>query len=87
MTMEMTNWMKTNSKICLLALTAVGLASCKVNNQSSVVEMAVLQKQNDSLALRIQELEMQNAAQEERIKDLEDDLEGVITFLGNEMNY
>ena len=85
--MEMTNWMKTNSKICLLALTAVGLASCKVNNQSPVVEMAVLQKQNDSLMLRVQELEMQNAAQEERIKDLEDDLEGVITFLGNEIGY
>lgn len=41
----------------------------------------------DSLKKRISVLEQQNANQEDRIKDLESDLEGVITFLNNELNY
>ena len=83
----MMNLMKKNTKIRLLVLGAACLVSCKTNNQAPAVDLSVLQQQNDSLTLRIQELEMQNAVQEERIKDLEDDLEGVITFLGNEMGY
>lgn len=41
----------------------------------------------DSLQKRISVLEQQNANQEEHIKDLESDLENVITFLNNELNY
>lgn len=41
----------------------------------------------DSLTSRIIVLEGQNAAQEQRIKDLESDLEDVITFLNNELDY
>ena len=41
----------------------------------------------DSLQEKISELEEQNFNQESRIKDLEDDLESVITLLNNELDY
>lgn len=41
----------------------------------------------DDLQEKISELEEQNSQQESRIKDLEDDLESVITFLNNELDY
>lgn len=57
--------------------------------QSSVLELVTERFESavDSLQKRISVLEQQNANQEERIKDLESDLEDVITFLNNDLNY
>lgn len=59
------------------------LASCN-NNQGN---QSATQEQIDNLQQRIDELEEKNAAQESRISDLEADLENVISFLNDELNY
>lgn len=87
MTMEMMNWTKKNSKPLLLALITVCLVSCRTSNRENAFDSAVLLELNDSLSSRIHELEEQNQALDERVRDLEKDLEDVITFLGNEMGY
>ncbi len=50
-------------------------------------EITRLNSTIDCLQEKISELEEQNFNQESRIKDLEDDLESVITFLNNELDY
>lgn len=59
------------------------LASCCSNQGKQLAT----QEQIDYLEQRIDELEEKNAAQESRISDLEADLENVISFLNDELNY
>lgn len=68
--------------LALIIVALLGVASYGSWTQASVPDPAAQQEiaRLDSL---LQELQ----AQAERIKDLEDDLEDVITFLGNEMGY
>ncbi len=66
--------------VAILAVTACGSRTqAPVPDLESKKEIARL----DSL---VQDLQQKNAAQEERIKDLEDDLEGVISYL-NQQGY
>ena len=83
------NWMKKSINILILAFALLGSVACQSNGKCSSqveVDTSAMQAQIDSLSARIVELEGQNAAQEVRIKDLEEELEGVITFL-NEQGY
>lgn len=72
-------------KTVLIIIAVLGVTACgsrtqaPVPNPESKKEIARL----DSLVL---DLQQKNAAQEERIKDLEDDLEDVISYL-NQQGY
>ncbi len=70
----------------LMIIVVLGVTACGSRTQVTVPDPKA-QKEIARLDSLVQDLQQKNAAQEERIKDLEDDLEGVITFLGNEMNY
>ncbi len=76
--------MRKSSTIFFIVVIVPFLASCG-RRQQSVVPSVDADKV-DSLSTRIQQLEEQSAAQDARIKDLEDDLEDVISFL-NERGY
>jgi len=71
--------------ICLVC--ACAQQSDKLNNSVSNRDAERIESVVDSLQKRISVLEEQNADQEKHIKDLESDLEDVITFLNNELNY
>ena len=78
--------------ILLLLTISILLTSCdnrtgQNSKSDQQEEIAQLTSTIDGLQERISELEEQNSTQESRIKDLEDDLESVITFLNNELNY
>ena len=76
--------MRKSSAIFFIVVIVPFLASCGQRQQSVVPSVDA--DKVDSLSTRIQQLEEQNAAQDARIKDLEDDLEDVISFL-NERGY
>lgn len=56
-------------------------------NDSLLRQNAVLQERLDRVDSLITEITEKNKAQDANIKDVEDDLEGVITFMNNEFNY
>ena len=75
-----------------LAATSFLLCACvqqtgKQESSAQEREATRLESVIDSLQVRVSVLEQQNANQEEHIKDLESDLEDVITFLNNELGY
>ena len=72
--------------VVLIIIALLGVSACGSRTQTPVSNPEP-QKEIARLDSLILELQQKNAAQEERIKDLEDDLDGVITFLGNEMRY
>lgn len=76
--------MRKSSTIFFIVVIVPFLASCGQRQQNVVPTVNAAKV--DSLSTRIQQLEEQNAAQDARIKDLEDDLEDVISFL-NERGY
>ena len=82
-----------NRSLIFLAITvALALPACagnegKSSNGSINNEALPSRDAFDSLQRKVAELEEQNIAQEAHIKDLEDDLESVITFLNREMDY
>ncbi len=78
--------------ILILLAISVLVSSCKCctgqNSKSDrQEEITRLNSTIDCLQEKISELEEQNSSQESRIKDLEDDLESVINFLNNELDY
>lgn len=73
-------------RLVVILVSLLVFAACKSRTQAPAPDRAV-QHEIARLDSLVQTLQQQNAAQEERIKDLEEDLEGVITFLGNEMDY
>lgn len=77
--------------LLLLALSAlVSSCSCYTRQNGKSDQQEEITRLNstiDCLQGKISELEEQNFNQESRIKDLEDDLESVITFLNNELDY
>lgn len=73
-------------RLVVILVSLLVFAACKSRTQAPAPNRAV-QLEIARLDSLVQTLQQQNAAQEERIKDLEEDLEGVITFLGNEMDY
>lgn len=79
------------SILILLTLSVlVSSCSCRTGQNSESdqqEEIAQLNSTIDCLQEKISELEEQNSYQYSRIKDLEDDLESVITFLNNELDY
>lgn len=72
--------------IVLIAITIFGVSACGSRTQTTERTLES-QKEIARLDSLVQVLQQKNAAQEERIKELEDELEGVVTFLGNEMGY
>ncbi len=76
--------MRKSSIIFFIAVIVPFLASCGQRQQSVVPSVDAAKV--DSLSTRIHQLEELNATQDARIKDLEDDLEDVISFL-NERGY
>ena len=72
--------------IVLIAITIFGVSACGSRTQTADPDTEA-QKEIARLDSLVQVLQQKNAAQEERIKDLEDELESVVTFLGNEMGY
>ena len=90
MTTEMMNWMKKSINIAIVVLAFLGISACQSHrkcNHPGETGTSALQVEIDSLKSRTLELEEKNAAQEQRIKDLEEDLDRVISFLGNELGY
>lgn len=72
--------------IVLIAITIFGVSVCGSRTQTADPDTEA-QKEIARLDSLVQVLQQKNAAQEERIKELEDELESVVTFLGNEMGY
>lgn len=72
--------------IALIAITIFGVSACGSRTQTADPDTEA-QKEIARLDSLVQVLQQKNAAQEERIKELEDELESVVTFLGNEMGY
>lgn len=72
--------------IALIAITILGVSAC--GSRTKTTELT-LESQTEIARLDslVQVLQQKNAAQEERIKELEDELESVVTLLGNEMGY
>jgi len=73
-------------KTALIIIAILGVAACGSRTQAPVPDLEA-QKEIARLDSLVQLLQQKDAAQEERIKELEDELEGVVTFLGNEMGY
>lgn len=72
--------------IALITITILGVSAC--GSRTKTTERTLeSQKEIARLDSLVQVLQQKNAAQEERIKELEDELESVVTFLGNEMGY
>lgn len=72
--------------IVLIAITIFWVSACGSRTQTADPDTEA-QKEIARLDSLVQVLQQKNAAQEERIKELEDELESVVTFLGNEMGY
>ena len=72
--------------VVLLIIALMGVSACGSRTQTADPDTEA-QKEIARLDSLVQVLQQKNAAQEERIKDLEDELESVVTFLGNEMGY
>lgn len=72
--------------IALIAITIFGVFACGSRTQTADPDTEA-QKEIARLDSLVQVLQQKNATQEERIKELEDELESVVTFLGNEMGY
>lgn len=72
--------------IALITITILGVSAC--GSRTKTTEQTLeSQKEIARLDSLVQVLQQKNAAQEERIKELEDELESVVTFLGNEIGY
>lgn len=72
--------------IALITITILGVSAC--GSRTKTTERTLeSQKEIARLDSLVQVLQQKNAAQEEWIKELEDELESVVTFLGNEMGY
>lgn len=69
----------------LIAITILGVAACGSRTQTPAPNLEV-QNEIARLDSLVRDLQQKNAAQEERIKDLEDDLEEVISYL-NQQGY
>ena len=70
----------------LFIITVVlGVTACGSRTQAPAPDMEA-QKEIARLDSLVRDLQQKNAAQEERIKDLEDDLEDVISYL-NQQGY
>ena len=63
----------------------LGVTACGSRTQAPAPDMEA-QKEIARLDSLVRDLQQKNAAQEERIKDLEDDLEEVISYL-NQQGY
>lgn len=72
--------------IALIAITIFGVSACGSRTQTADPDTEA-QKEIARLDSLVQVLQQKNAAQEERIMELGDELESVVTFLGNEMGY
>lgn len=72
--------------IALITITILGVSACSSRTQAPA-QAPDSQKEIARLDSLVQVLQQKNAAQEERIKELEDELESVVTFLGNELGY
>lgn len=72
--------------ITLIAITIFWVSACGSRTQTPAPDPEA-KKEIARLDSLVQVLQQKNAAQEERIKELEDELESVVTFLGNEMGY
>lgn len=72
-------------KTVLIVIAILGVAACGSRTQAPVPDPED-QKEIARLDSLVQDLQQKNAAQEERIKDLEDDLEEVISYL-NQQGY
>lgn len=72
-------------KTLLIVITILGVAACGSRTQAPVPDLES-KKEIARLDSLVQDLQQKNAAQGERIKDLEDDLEGVISYL-NQQGY
>ena len=71
--------------IALIAITIFGVFACGSRTQTADPDTEA-QKEIARLDSLVLDLQQKNAAQEERIKDLEDDLEDVISYL-NQQGY
>lgn len=71
--------------IVLIAITIFGVSACGSRTQTADPDTEA-QKEIARLDSLVQDLQQKNAAQEEHIKDLEDDLEDVISYL-NQQGY
>lgn len=72
--------------IALKTITILGVST--FGSRTKTTEQTLeSQKEIARLDSLVQVLQQKNAAQEERIKELEDELESVVTFLGNEIGY
>lgn len=71
--------------IVLIAITIFGVSACGSRTQTADPDTEA-QKEIARLDSLVLDLQQKNAAQEERIKDLEDDLEDVISYL-NQQGY
>jgi len=72
--------------VALIIITILGVTACGSRTHAPAPVPAA-QKEIARLDSLVHDLQQKNAAQEERIKELEDEMEGVVIFLGNEMNY
>lgn len=71
--------------IVLIAITIFGVSACGSRTQTADPDTEA-QKEIARLDSLVLDLQQKNAAQEERIKDLENDLEDVISYL-NQQGY
>ena len=72
-------------KTALIIIAILGVAACGSRTQAPVPDPEA-QKEIARLDSLVRDLQQKNAAQEEHIKDLEDDIEGVISYL-NQQGY
>lgn len=72
-------------KTLLIVNAILGVAACGSRTQAPIPDLEA-QKEIARLDSLVQDLQQKNAAQEEHIKDLEDDLEDVISYL-NQQGY
>ena len=71
--------------VVLIIIALLGVAACSSRTQATVPDPEA-QKEIARLDSLVLDLQQKNAAQEERIKDLEDDIEEVISYL-NQQGY
>ena len=72
--------------IALITITILGVSACGSRTQTADPDTEA-QKEIARLDSLVQVLQQKDVVQEERITELEDELEGVVIFLGNELGY